>query len=175
MLDLFLVVDAASADDSVDLRVLGREALGHVLRHVREGDYKIRLRLQLGQDAPGRLEGVGDLETGDGVFSLVRADRLRFGKPDYADSQCLPGFAALQGYLPNHVGGWRIQGVGGGLDVGRHDPFYEGHLADSRLIAVFVEQVRKVRQVVIVDVCGVMTKVAIALDYPSVFCHNVSG
>ena len=61
------------------------------------------------------------------------------------------------------------------VNVGRHESLDEWIILDSFVVVVFFQKLAEVRQVDIADVRGVVMKIAVPLDYPLVFCHNLSG
>ena len=61
------------------------------------------------------------------------------------------------------------------VNVGRHEPLDKWILLNSLVEAVFLQQFAKIRQVHVADVRGVVMKIAVSLDYPFVFCHNLGG
>ena len=61
------------------------------------------------------------------------------------------------------------------MNVGRHEAFDKWVLLNPLVEAVFLQQLAEVRQVYVADVRSVVMKIAVSLDYPFVFCHNLGG
>ena len=61
------------------------------------------------------------------------------------------------------------------FEIGRDQLIYKGVVGAALLESIFFEEFSDVGKIVKTDIGNVLMEIAIALDYPLVFCHNLCG